>query len=97
MEQPENNDEVIKGDLNLKYPATGKVITRRHAELVKTNDGKNDNNTTAKKGGSKNRKTMVEQPGMNPEWHHMFGAMESSSVANGKGQTRISSCKYTKT
>ena len=27
----------------------------------------------------------------------MFGAMESSSVANGKGQTRISSCKYTKT
>ncbi|KAK2556549.1 Phosphoinositide 3-kinase regulatory subunit 4 [Acropora cervicornis] len=81
MEQPENNDEVIKGDLNLKYPATGKVITRRHAELVKTNDGKNDNNTTAKKGGSKNRKTMVEQPGMNSEWHHMFGAMESSSVA----------------
>ncbi|XP_044166788.1 LOW QUALITY PROTEIN: phosphoinositide 3-kinase regulatory subunit 4-like [Acropora millepora] len=81
MEQPENNDEVIKGDLNLKYPATGKVITRRHAELVKTNDGKNDNNTTAKKRGSKNRKTMVEQSGMNSEWHHMFGAMESSSVA----------------
>jgi len=24
---------------------------------------------------------MVEQPGMNSEWHHMFGAMESSSVA----------------
>ena len=62
MEKPGNNDEVIKGDLKLKYPATGKVITRRHAELVKTNDGKNDNNTTAKKGGSKNRKTMVEQP-----------------------------------
>lgn len=64
MEQPENNDEVIKGDLNLKYPATGKVITRRHAELVRTNDGKNDGNATAKKGGSKNRKSMVEQPGM---------------------------------
>ena len=64
MEQPENNDEVIKGDINLKYVNMGKTVTRRHAELVKTNDGKNDSNTTAKKGGSKTKKTTVEQPAM---------------------------------
>lgn len=62
MEQPENNDEVIKGDINLKYLNMGK--TRRHSELLKTNDGKNDSNTTAKKGGSKTKKLTVEQPAM---------------------------------
>ena len=64
MEQPENNDEVVKGDVNLKYLNMGKTVTRRHAELVKTNDGKNDTNTTAKKGGSKTKKSTVEQPAM---------------------------------
>lgn len=64
MEQPENNDEVIKGDINLKYLHVGKTVTRRHAELVKANDGKNDGNATAKKGSSKNKKSVVEQPAM---------------------------------
>ena len=64
MEQPKNNDEVIKGDINLKHLNMGKTVTRRHAELVKTNDGKNDSNTTAKKGGSKTKKLTVEQPAM---------------------------------
>jgi len=40
-------------------------VTRRHAELVKSTEGKNDNNATAKKGGSKNKKaSMVEPPSM---------------------------------
>lgn len=81
IEQRENNDEVTKGDVNLKYFTTGKVVTRRHAELVKTNDGKNDSNTSAKKAGSKNRKSVVEQSAMNSEWHHMFGGMESATIA----------------
>lgn len=81
MEQPESNDEMIKGDINLKYLHVGKTVTRRHAELVKTNDGKNDSNVAAKKGTSKNRKSTVEQSAMNPEWHHMFGGMENASVA----------------
>lgn len=65
MEQPENNDEVIKGDINIKNLHVGKAVTRRHAELVKSTEGKNDNNATAKKGGSKNKKaSMVEAPSM---------------------------------
>lgn len=82
MEQPENNDEVIKGDINIKNLHVGKTVTRRHAELVKSTEGKNDSNTTAKKGGSKNKKApMVEPAAMNPEWHHMFGGAENASVA----------------
>ena len=65
MEQPENNDEVMKGDINIKNLHVGKPVTRRHAELVKSIEGKNDSNTTAKKGSSKNKKaSMVEQPPM---------------------------------
>lgn len=65
MEQPENNDEVIKGDINIKNLHVGKTVTRRHAELVKSTEGKNDSNVTAKKGGSKNKKaSMVEPPSM---------------------------------
>lgn len=65
MEQPENNDEVIKGDINLKNLHLGRTVTRRHAELVKSTEGKNDSNTTTKKGGAKNKKaSMVEQPSM---------------------------------
>ena len=65
MEQPENNDELIKGDINIKNLHVGKTVTRRHAELVKSTEGKNDSNTTTKKGSSKNKKApMVEQPPM---------------------------------
>lgn len=60
MEQPENNDEVTKGDLNIKTLHVGKTVTRRHAELVKSTEGKND--TTAKKGGSKNKKAATMEP-----------------------------------
>ena len=62
MEQPENNDEVIKGDINIKNLHVGKTVTRRHAELVKSTEGKNDSNTTTKKGGSKNKKAPMVEP-----------------------------------
>ena len=62
MEQPENNDEVIKGDINIKNLHVGKTVTRRHAELVKSTEGKNDGNTTAKKGSSKNKKAPIVEP-----------------------------------
>lgn len=74
MEQPESNDEMIKGDINLKYLHVGKTVTRRHAELVKTNDGKNDSNVAAKKGTSKNRKSTVEQSAMVSEEKSLFSA-----------------------
>jgi len=65
MEQPENNDEVMKGDINIKSLHVGKTVTRRHAELVKSTEGKNDSNATTKKGSSKNKKaSMVEAPSM---------------------------------
>lgn len=72
MEQPENNDEMVKGDVNLKLLHSGKTVTRRHAELVKTNDGKNDSNAATKKGSSKNKKSTVEQPAMVRHINMMF-------------------------
>ena len=64
MEQPESNDEVMQGDINLQYLHVGKTVHKRSAELVKTNDGKNDNNAAAKKGSGKNKKSTAEQPAM---------------------------------
>ena len=64
MEQPENKEEVIKGDIDLQSLHLGKTVHRRCAELVKTADGKNDGNTANKKGNTKNRKSVVEQPAM---------------------------------
>lgn len=82
MEQPDSSEEVMKGDINLKTLNGGKAVTRRHAELVKSIEGKNDMNTANKKGNAKNKKTSAsEQPSMNPEWHHMFGGAESAAVA----------------
>ena len=57
MEQLENNEEVMKGDVNIKR--LGKAVIRRHAELVKSSDGKNENSSAAKKGNTKNRKPVV--------------------------------------
>ena len=64
MEQPENKEEVIKGDIDLQSLHLGKTVHRRCAELVKTADGKNDGNTANKKGNAKNRKSAVEQSAM---------------------------------
>ena len=64
MEQPENKEEVIKGDIDLQSLHLGKTVHRRCAELVKTADGKNDGNTANKKGNTKNRKSAVEQSAM---------------------------------
>ena len=64
MEQPENKEEVIQGDIDLQSLHLGKTVHRRCAELVKTADGKNDGNTANKKGNTKNRKSAVEQSAM---------------------------------
>ena len=64
MEQPENKEEVIQGDIDLQSLHLGKTVHRRCAELVKTADGKNDGNTANKKGNTKNRKSVVEQSAM---------------------------------
>ena len=65
MEQPDSSEEVMKGDINLKTLNGGKAVTRRHAELVKSIEGKNDMNTANKKGNAKNKKTSAsEQPSM---------------------------------
>ena len=64
MEQPENKEEVIQGDIDLQSLHLGKTVHRRCAELVKTADGKNDGNTANKKGNTKNRKSAVEQSTM---------------------------------
>lgn len=61
MEQPDNNEEVIKGDINLRSLNVGKLVTRRHAELVKSTEGKSDTNTTNKKGGAKNKKAAATE------------------------------------
>lgn len=82
MEQPDSNEEVMRGDINLKTLKGGKTVTRRNAELVKSTEGKNDMNSANKKGSAKNKKNSnAEQPSMNPEWHHMFGGAESAAVA----------------
>ena len=64
LEQPENKEEVIQGDIDLQSLHLGKTVHRRCAELVKTADGKNDGNTANKKGNTKNRKSAVEQSAM---------------------------------
>ena len=74
MEQPENKEEIIKGDIDLQSLHLGKTVHRRCAELVKTADGKNDGNTANKKGNTKNRKSVVEQPAM----------VSKNNVANNK-------------
>ena len=74
MEQPENKEEIIKGDIDLQSLHLGKTVHRRCAELVKTADGKIDGNTANKKGNTKNRKSAVEQPAM----------VSKNNVANNK-------------
>lgn len=64
MEQPENKEEFLKGDIDLQSLHLGKTVHRRCAELVKTADGKNDGNTANKKGNTKNRKSVAEQSPM---------------------------------
>ena len=64
LEQPENKEEVIQGDIDLQSLHLGKTVHRRCAELVKIADGKNDGNTANKKGNTKNRKSAVEQSAM---------------------------------
>lgn len=65
MEQPDSNEEVMRGDINLKTLKGGKTVTRRNAELVKSTEGKNDMNSANKKGSAKNKKNSnAEQPSM---------------------------------
>ena len=80
MEQPENKEEIIKGDIDLQSLHLGKTVHRRCAELVKTADGKNDGNTANKKGNTKNRKSAVEQSAM----------VRKSNVANDNTKNRKS-------
>lgn len=52
------SDEILEGEMDLKVH--GKPVLRRHADLIKTNDGKVESGGN-KKGNTKNKKQLAEQ------------------------------------